>query len=285
MSIEVILITYLTLHIVLIIFGQVSPNSRLTNIFGFFLFFCLPIYYIREFNGNNAIWEILLVLIIIRLLLLGGYDLYIAINEPVNSYSVIIDLFGIFSGFLYLRLENSLRLLPFLISFIFLLYMTFQGRDYWIFYHNYGSFTGKITPYKMSHKIEGIDQNNTNITNQLFGNKIVLLDFWIITCGLCFKKFPQVQEAYNKYENDPSVAIFAINKPIEEYTPTQIFDFLKHEGYSFPIVIPTDTELPEKFGVTGYPTTFVINRNSQIVYKGDIEGAVKMIDELKSNSQ
>ncbi|CAN5608488.1 hypothetical protein BH18ACI1_BH18ACI1_02870 [soil metagenome] len=28
----------------------------------------------------------------------------------------------------------------------------------------------------------------------------------------------------------------------------------------------------------------VINQNSQIVYKGDIEGAVKMVDELKANN-
>lgn len=285
MDIESIFIAYLALHIVLIIFGQVSPNSKFTNIFGFFLFFCFSIYYIREFNENNATWEILFVLILIRLLLLGGYDLYVAITEPINLYSLIIHLFGIFSGFLYLRLENSLRLLPFLISFMFLLYMTFQGRTYWIHYHNYGSFTGRITPYKMSQKIEAIDRQNNKITNQIFENKVVLLDFWIMTCGVCFIKFPRVQAAYDKYKNDSSVAIYAINKPVEEYKPNQVFDIIKEEGYSFPVVIPNDEELPEKFGVTGYPTTFVINQNSQIVYKGGIEGAVKMVDELKSNSQ
>ena len=60
---------------------------------------------------------------------------------------------------------------------------------------------------------------------------------------------------------------------------------IKKEGYSFPVVIPTDEELPEKFGVKGYPTTFVINQNNQIVYKGDIEGAIKMVDKLKSSSR
>jgi thioredoxin-related protein len=59
---------------------------------------------------------------------------------------------------------------------------------------------------------------------------------------------------------------------------------IKEEGYSFPVVITKDENLPEKFGVKYYPTTFVINQNGQIVYKGDIPGAVKMVGELKENN-
>jgi thiol-disulfide isomerase/thioredoxin len=283
MEFQSLLIAYITLQIVLIIFGQISPNPKLTDIFGFFLFFCFTIYYIREFNESNATWEVLFVIIMIRLLFLGGYDLYVSITEPVNSPFLILNLLGIISGFLYLRLENPFRLLPFLISFIFVSFTIFQGRSYLVHYHNFGTFTGKINAYRLSQKVQGIDQQNTKITNQLFENKIVLLYFWITTCGLCFKKFPQVQAAYDKYKNDSSVAIYTINKPVEENKPNQVFEVIKDEGYSFPVVIPTDEELPEKFGVRGYPTTFVINQNGQIIYKGDIEGAVKMVEELKEN--
>ncbi len=59
---------------------------------------------------------------------------------------------------------------------------------------------------------------------------------------------------------------------------------IKEEGSSFPVVIPTNEELPEKFGVKGYPTTFAIDRNGTITYKGDIEGAVKMVAELKEKN-
>jgi len=286
MEFQSILIAYLTLHIVLIIIGQVSPNPNFTFVSRFFFFFFFTIYYIREFTGNNATWEILLTLIVIRLLLLGGYDLYTAITELGSLPNLILDLLGIISGFLYLRLENPFRLLPFLISLAFAsLFILFQGWDYLAHHYNFGTFTGRINAYGLSQKIEGTDQHNNKITNQLFENKIVLLDFWITTCGLCFKKFPQVQAAYDKYKNDPSVAIYTINKPVEENKPNQVFEMIKEEGYSFSVMIPMDEELPEKFSVTCYPTTFVINQNSQIVYKGDIEGAVKMVDELKSNSR
>jgi len=224
------------------------------------------------------------VLIMIRLLLLGGYDLYTAITELGSLPNLILDLLGIISGFLYLRLENPFRLLPFLISLIFAsLFIFFQGWDYLAHYYNFGTFTGRINAYRLSQKVEGIDQQNAKITNELFENKIVLLDFWITTCGLCFRKFPQVQAAYDKYKNNPSVAIYTVNNPVEENKPNQVFEMIKEEGYSFPVVIPTDEHLAEKFGVKGYPTTFVINPNGQIVYKGDIDGAVKLVDELKEN--
>lgn len=283
MKFQSILTAYLTLHVVLIIIGQVSPSRNFTFISRFNFLFFFTIYYIRTFNENNANWETLFVLIILRLLLLGGYDLYVAIIEIGSLPFLILDLLGIISGFLYLHLENPLRLLPFLASLIFAsLFITFKGWDYLAHYHNFGTFTGKIDAYKLSQKVEGIDQQNTKITNHLLENKIVLLDFWITTCVLCFKKFPQVQAAYDKYKSDVSVAIYTINKPVEE--PNQVFEMIKEEGYSFPVVIPTDKELPEKFGVTGYPTTFVIDRQGRIVFKGDIKGAVKMVEELKRSN-
>ena len=282
MEFQSILIAYLTLHIVLILVGQVSPHRNFTFIFDFLLFFCLPIYYIREFNENNATWEILFVLIMIRLLLLGGYDLYVSITEPINLPTVILHIFGIISGFLYLRLENPLSLLPFLISLMFVLFMNYKGWDFWLHYHKFGTFTGKIKAFRLSQKIEGIDQKNTEITSQLFENKIVLLFFWWTDyCGSCFTRFPLVQAAYDKYKNDPSIAIYTINKPFGEEKPNQIFEMIEKEGYSFPVVIPTDEELPEKFGVTVYQTAFIINQYGQVIYKGDIEGAVKIVDVLK----
>jgi thiol-disulfide isomerase/thioredoxin len=226
------------------------------------------------------------VLITIRLLLLGGYDLYTAITGLGNLPNLALDLLGIISGFLYLRLENSLRLLPFLISLAFAsLFIFFRGWDYLAHYRNFGTFTGKINPYGLSQKVKGVDQQNAEITDQLFENKIVLLYFWTTRCGFCFKKFPQVQAAFDKYKNNSCVVIYTIYKPVEEGKPNQVIEMIKEEGYSFPIVIPTDEELPEKFGVKGYPTTFVIDQNSRIVYKGDIEGAVKMLEQLKLNSR
>ena len=159
--------------------------------------------------------------------------------------------------------------------------MFFQGWDYWIHRINFGTLTGRVQAFSLPAKFEGLNEQNETVTDENFRNKIVLLDFWYTGCGMCFEKFPQVQTAYERYKNDPSVAIFAVDDPIEEDTPGMAFQVIKEAGYSFPVVIAKDEELPRKFGVKYYPTTFVIDRSGQIVYKGDIAGAVKMIEDLR----
>lgn len=216
------------------------------------------------------------------MLLLQSYTVYLYIFESASSLPIIIIYsLGIISGFLFLKMKKSHFLLFLSLNFIFLIFMFFQGWEYWQNKINFGTFTGKVEAYNLSTKFEAFDEQKKILTDEDFNKKIVLLDFWTTTCGLCFKKFPQVQSVYEKYKNDSSTMILAVNSPIEEDKPNQAFNDIREEGYSFQTVIAKDEDLAEKFGVKGYPTTFVINQNKQIVYKGDIEGAIRMVDELR----
>lgn len=210
--------------------------------------------------------------------------MYMSITQIAGLPFLVIHLLGIISGFFYIRFNNHIRFAPAVLSLFFTAFMAFQGWDYWLHYQNFGTFTGKINPYNLSLKIEGLDQNNNVINNRTFENKITLLDFWHTRCGICFQKFPQLQAFYEKYENNNSIAVFAVNKPIEEDKQKNAFQVIQEKGYAFPVLLPADEELPEKFGVKGYPTTFVINQTGQIVYKGDIKGAVEVIEALKRNN-
>jgi len=160
--------------------------------------------------------------------------------------------------------------------------MFFQGWHYWIHKSQYGTFTGEVS-YSLPAKFEAFDEKKNLIDENDFNDKVILLDFWTTNCGICFKKFPQVQAVYEKYKNDSSVMILAVNAPLEEDKPNQAFDDTQKRGHTFSVVITKDEDLAEKFGVKGYPTTFVINPNGQVIFKGDIEGAVKMVDKLKIN--
>lgn len=206
------------------------------------------------------------------------WDLY---GLPV----VITYCLAIISAYYYHKSKPPQNILLFSLSSCFVVFMLFQGWDYWLHKIDFGTFTGCIEAYQLQTNFEAFDERKNLITNNNLQNKIVLLDFWHTRCGICFQKFPQVEAAYDKYKNDSSVAIFAVDKPIKEDKPNQAFEMIREEGYSFPIVITKDEDLAERFGVKVYPTTFVINPNGQIVYKGGIEGAVKMIEELKSGNR
>ena len=161
--------------------------------------------------------------------------------------------------------------------------MFFQGWHCWIHRAQHGTFTGRVS-YFLPARLEAFDESGKQVTEQDFNGKIVLLDFWHSRCGYCFAKFPHVEQAHQTYKNDSSVLILAVNKPLEVDKPNQAFEIIREEGHSFPVVITKDAEMSEKFGVFRFPVAFVINQMGTIVYKGDIEGAVKMVEDLKRNN-
>jgi thiol-disulfide isomerase/thioredoxin len=277
----VFLISFLMLLLVAGVTDTIQPNSLLA----FFGYLCLTLFTIKFFEKKLSATSAVIILFT-SMFLMQSYTIYLYFVESLWSLPIIlIYCLGIISAFFYLKLKRPVNILPFSLSFLMVILMFFQGWDYWIHKINFGTFTGRIAAYNLPVKFESFDEQKNPISENDFNNKIVLLDFWMTTCGICFQKFPQLQTAYDKYKNDSSVIILAVNTPFEEDKPNQAFNDIRKRGYSFPVVVTKGEDLAEKFGVKGYPTTFVINQNSQIIYKGDVEGAVKMVEELKLNSR
>lgn len=269
----------------LLLVARVTDTVQYQNLLAFSGYFCLTLFALKFFK--NKLPEIYIAAILFAaMFLMHSYSIYLCFVESLFPVpSLLAYCLGTISALFYFKLKRPINFLPLTLSCLFIIFMFFQGWDYWLHKLNFGTFTGKVAAYNLPAKFESFDEQKNSITENNFNNKIVLLDFWTTTCGVCFQKFPQVQTVYEKYKNDSSVIILTVNTPSEEDKSNQAFNDIRKRGYSFPVVVTKDEDLAEKFGVIGYPTTFVINQNSQIVYKGDIEGAVKMIDELKSNSR
>lgn len=251
------------------------------SVLGFISYLFLSIFCLKKYNEVLTDWHIIIALTIGQWFI-NLPILIIDFKETLWSFpDLLFHTLGVICGFFYYRLRNPFKLIIIALCCSIVISMFFWGYDYWLHKLNFGTFTGKVKEYDLPTKFEVFDENKSLITEKDFSNKIVLLDFWHTRCGVCFKKFPQVQAVYDKYKNDLSVMVLAINKPLEEDKPGEAFQVIKEKGYTFPVLIAKDEEFPEQFGVTSYPTTFVINQDGQIVYKGDIEGAVRMVSELK----
>ena len=191
----------------------------------------------------------------------------------------VLHFLGIVFGFAFARLHSPQKWLTTVLGFSLALFMFFTGYDLWLHRLNFGTFTGKVS-YTLPAKFEAFDQSKNLVTDKDFANKVILLDFWNTSCGVCFQKFPQLQKFYEKHKEDAAISILAVDAPLEDDKEGDAFQAIKEEKYTFPVVITKDANLPELFGITGYPTTFVIDQKGNVVFKGSIEGATKQVEEL-----
>ena len=51
----------------------------------------------------------------------------------------------------------------------------------------------------------------------------------------------------------------------EDTNPEDVRAFVKDLGVTFPVLLDTDNRLPARYGVTGFPETFVIDRDGQVI--------------------
>ncbi len=191
----------------------------------------------------------------------------------------LMRLAGILAGFLQVSISGRLRLLPFAAGLALASFVMLAGQNLWLHHLSYGSFSGNAY-YELPAPFSALDRAGNTLSEEAFQDKIVVLDFWHSRCGICFKKFPLLQELYDQYQTDEAVLLYAVNKPLKQDTTGQAFDMIARRAYTFPVLVAADEHLPETYGVKGYPTCFVIYDN-KVIYKGGIENVGKVVERVR----
>jgi len=91
--------------------------------------------------------------------------------------------------------------------------------------------------------------------------KVVLVDFWIKNCGPCIASVPHLNELQKKFA-DKNFEIMSINS----YDPEKDIKWFcdKHKvAYN---VLLNGKEVAQRYGVSAFPTMFVIDKKGKIIY-------------------
>jgi peroxiredoxin len=76
---------------------------------------------------------------------------------------------------------------------------------------------------------------------------------------------PSVQRVHNDFKNNGNVVVLMISV---DSSRAPVDAYLAENGYAMPVVLDANIQVASKFGVLGTPTTFIINRQGNIVASG-----------------
>ncbi|MCB5161172.1 TlpA disulfide reductase family protein [Marinomonas algarum] len=89
---------------------------------------------------------------------------------------------------------------------------------------------------------------------------VLLVDFWASWCGPCRESFPWMTEMQAKYKAQ-GFKVIAINLDQDKQ---QALDFLKEYSPGFTVLFDNNATMPDRFGVIGMPTSFLVDRKGRI---------------------
>lgn len=110
--------------------------------------------------------------------------------------------------------------------------------------------------------------------NSLKG-KVVLINFWFINCPPCRMEIPDLNELKAEYAGK-NVEFLAIT-----FDPkNNVTEFLQKIPFDFQI-LPNAREIIETYGIQGFPTSVVINKEGKVV-NSKMGGSMNIKEELKA---
>ncbi len=95
-----------------------------------------------------------------------------------------------------------------------------------------------------------------------FRGQVVILDFWATWCPPCKAEIPSFIEIYNEYR-DRGVVILGV--ALDQ--PAKVRKFYEDYQMNYPVVIGNRSLAARYGGITGIPTTFVIDPEGRIYRK------------------
>jgi len=236
------------------------------------------------FGGNHKLMISLTLpsILILSLLLFNKFEnkehlkLGLIITLPIFLIFFITSFFSGFSSSLiylifipisvYLGWLISNRKSILILIFSFFLFV-FVGL---ILFPNLFVLQNNIGAHK-NEAFDGISLINKNKERvELDKSKIIILDFWTTSCGICFKKFPDLEKYYLEFKDNPNVEFYSINVPLKRDEFSEVVKLVDELNYKFPTLYATSLKEVENLGIYAYPHLLIL-KNGKLRYDGRLE--------------
>lgn len=126
------------------------------------------------------------------------------------------------------------------------------------------------------------DQNGVSHTLSDYRGKVVFLNFWATWCGPCKAEMPDIEALYTEKGNNAEdfIVLGVANPTGADGTEEEVTSFLTNGGFTYPVAMDTTGTVFSAYGVSAFPTTFMIDVNGNVF--GYVSGTLtrEMMDSI-----
>lgn len=144
-----------------------------------------------------------------------------------------------------------------------------------VFYlsQRWGTFTGlrikeeapKIGVLAPDFELRDVDGRTVRLS-QFRGKSPIFLNFWASWCPACREEAPENEKLHQRL-GPKGLKFLSVSIDAGSTAVNDVRKFMKEFGLSFSPLLDSDGQVYHFYGVTGIPTTFLIDRNGKIVAK------------------
>jgi len=278
-----ILIVLYALLIELATFPLRAISFMICSVVTFVLFFLFIIFVLKKYSSQIKGTYILLACLIGASILQLPIRITNFSGTLISLPDFLFHLLGIVLGYLFYKSGKVFRITILAFSLSSCLFLYFTGYDLWIHQLNYGTFTGIIDNDNKEYNLRFRTNSGDSLSLSDFKGKYLLLDCWNTYCGVCYKKMPEMQRLYDAYKGNDNIVISSMHSYMrdrnEDYNAGS--EILKKEGFTFSCLeIDIKDPVLKEMGVNAYPTVLIFDKQSKLIFRGDIENAKKRIEKL-----
>ena len=196
------------------------------------------------------------------------FNLFHFEDTTVSFPSSLFICLGAACGYLFYKRRSYF--IPVFLFLSVVIWFSFLQKPF--FYKKwFNTYTGSVLFNYPAVKLYDTTAVVYNLDNP---QKLYILDFWNSHCGVCFRKFPDV-DSLNKLIDKSKFEIIAINIPFRSKEKKEDnYKILDDYNYGFKKLYTESMAIADSFGIESFPTTIVV-KNQQIIFRGVFEDAIK----------
>ena len=137
---------------------------------------------------------------------------------------------------------------------------------------------GKRITYNKGQSIASfsyVDINGNSLSSDLLKGKVIVLNFWSITCGPCIMEIPELNKLVERMKDKEVVFIAPAI-----YTSLELLknNFLPKHPFNYQIVLVDNTD----YSITSFPTHIIIDKDLRVVdqLKGYSPENIKNLEQI-----